>query len=111
MALLSTEKAKRAMVSFAQLFDENLTEFPRIFQGATDAQVRTRIDTFVEILRHRAPLVVIDGELTDPRIPSFHPRGVWAGDFDIQSQAIFLNRKVCFRSSWGAPFIYFDLAY
>ncbi|PGH36276.1 hypothetical protein GX50_00961 [[Emmonsia] crescens] len=51
LALLSTDLAKNAMVELAKVFDHNLTEFPRIFQGATEAQVKTRIDAFVEILQ------------------------------------------------------------
>ncbi|OJD10725.1 hypothetical protein AJ78_08343 [Emergomyces pasteurianus Ep9510] len=94
LSLLSTDQAKNAMVELVKLFDHNLSEFPRIFQGATDAVVKSHINAFVEILQQQTPLIVLDGELTDPRIPAYHPRGIWDGNFDVQLQAICLNQKL-----------------
>ncbi|KAK2757245.1 hypothetical protein FQN54_004759 [Arachnomyces sp. PD_36] len=94
IALLSTEAARAAMCQLAVAFDRQLKNSPKIFQGASLTEVRSRIDGYVQILQQNAPIIVIDGNLTDPRIQAFHPRGVWDTNFDITAQAVMLNRKL-----------------
>ncbi|PGH01797.1 hypothetical protein AJ80_08964 [Polytolypa hystricis UAMH7299] len=93
-ALLSTEKVKATMVYVARFFDQTVTEVPRIFADASDAVVSARINSFIEALRGQMPLIVIDGRLTDQRIPAYHPRGIWSGNFNPSDQMIVLNKSL-----------------
>ncbi|KKZ65146.1 hypothetical protein EMCG_09013 [[Emmonsia] crescens] len=92
--LLSTRTAKTAMAMITRLFDDNLPVHLQIFRDILDAGISFSIDRFVEIMQIQTPLVIIDGNLTDPGNPAYHHRETWTGNFDPLEQHIILNKEL-----------------
>ncbi|KAK2759805.1 hypothetical protein FQN54_002539 [Arachnomyces sp. PD_36] len=89
MAIVSSNRAKVAMLDIALRMNENL-ETP-IYKGNPQAQARQSVSQFLDHLKVGFPVVVIDQTLTNPDTVAYHARGEFTPPFRPETQGIWLN--------------------
>ncbi|EEQ84233.1 hypothetical protein RJZ56_005284 [Blastomyces dermatitidis] len=94
LGLLSSRTARAAMTRITRAFDENLPSHLQQFLGISDAGIANSIDRFVDIMYMQTPLIIIDGNMTDPANPACHHRDVWSGTFNPLKHEILLNKQL-----------------